>query len=78
MMADNVTDFSWTNKDAVAVRQQDAIAIYENPDGDMVIRRRRDWNEEDDVWIVIARDQVRTVMQAMEKVLADLEADGDE
>jgi hypothetical protein len=43
----------------------------------MVIRRRRDWDEEDDVWIVIARDQVRTVMRAMEKVLADLEADGD-
>jgi hypothetical protein len=44
----------------------------------MVIRRRRDWDEDDDVWIVIARDQVRTVMKAMEKVLADLEAEGEE
>jgi hypothetical protein len=57
------------------VRQQDALDIYGNPDGNMVIRRQREWNEDDDVWVVIARDKVRTVMQAMEKVLADLEAD---
>jgi bifunctional DNA-binding transcriptional regulator/antitoxin component of YhaV-PrlF toxin-antitoxin module len=41
----------------------------------MVVRRRRDWNEDDDVWIVVARDQVRTVISAMEKVLIELEAD---
>lgn len=74
-MADNGTDFSWNNSDAIAVRQQDAIAVYANPDGDMVVRRRRDWNEDDDVWIVVARDQVRTVISAMEKVLIELEAD---
>jgi hypothetical protein len=76
-MADNGTDFTWT-KDVIAVKQQDAIAVYGNPDGDMVIRRRRDWNEDEDVWIVVARDQVRTVMAAMKKVLTDLETDGDE
>ena len=30
-MADNGTDFSWNNSDAIAVRQQDAIAVYANP-----------------------------------------------
>jgi hypothetical protein len=77
-MADNGADFSWSNTESVVVRQQDAIAVYGNPDGDMVIRRQRDWNEDDDAWIVIARDQVRTVMKAMEKVLADLETEGEE
>ena len=41
----------------------------------MVVRRRRDWNEDDDVWIVVARDQVSMVISAMEKVLIELEAD---
>jgi hypothetical protein len=42
----------------------------------MVIWRRREWNEDDDVWMVIGRDQVRTVMAAMTKT--DLEAESDE
>ncbi|MDI3564213.1 hypothetical protein [Bradyrhizobium sp. Arg816] len=48
-MNDDNEDFSWRDTDAVAVRQQDAIAVYSNPDGDLVIRRRRAWDEDDDV-----------------------------
>jgi len=66
-------DFSWQDTDAVAVRQQDAIAIYSNPDGDLVIRRRRAWDEEDDVWIVVAQTQIRTVIDAMGKVLKEVQ-----
>lgn len=64
-------DFSWRDTDAVAVRQQDAIAVYSNPDGDPVIRRRRAWDEEDDVCIVVAQTQIRTIIDAMEKVLKE-------
>jgi hypothetical protein len=66
-------DFSWRDADSVVVRQQDAIAVYSNPDGDLVIRRRRAWDEDDDVWIVVAQTQIRTVIEAMEKVLKDVQ-----
>jgi hypothetical protein len=67
-------DFSWRETDAVVVRQQDASAVYSNPDGDLVIRRRRSWDEDEDVWIVVAQTQIRTVIGAMEKVLKDVQS----
>lgn len=73
-MNDNTEDFSWRDTDAVVVRQQDAIAVYSNPDGDLVIRRRRAWDEEDDVWIVVAQTQIRSVIDAMEKVLKEVQS----
>jgi hypothetical protein len=66
-------DFNWRDTDAVVVRQQDAIAVYGNPAGDLVIRRRQAWDENEDVWIVVARTQVRTVIAAMERVLKEIE-----
>jgi hypothetical protein len=74
-MADTGTDFSWTDTDSVVVRQQAAVAVYENPDGDVVIRRQRDWNENEDVFVVIPRDQVRTVIKAIERVRSNETAD---
>jgi hypothetical protein len=68
-MTDDSGDFSWRETDAMVVRQQDAIAVYSNPDGDLVIRRRQAWDEDEDVWIVVAQTQIRTVIDAMEKVL---------
>lgn len=73
IMNDDSADFSWRDTDAVVVRQQDAIAVYSNPDGDLVIRRRRAWDEDDDVWIVVAQTQIRTVIDAMEKVLTEVQ-----
>ncbi len=73
-MSDDSQDFSWRDADAVVVRQQDAIAVYSNPDGDLVIRRRQAWNEDEDVWIVVAQAQIRTVIDAMEKVLTEVQS----
>jgi hypothetical protein len=39
-------EFSWSDTDSVVVRQQDAIAIYSNPNDDLVVRRRQAWNLE--------------------------------
>jgi hypothetical protein len=73
-MNDDNDDFSWRETDAVVVRQQDAIAVYSNPDGDLVIRRRRAWDEDNDVWIVVAQTQIRTVIDAMERVLKEVQS----
>jgi hypothetical protein len=72
-MSDDSADFSWRETDAVVVRQQEAIAVYCNPDGDLVIRRRQAWDENEDVWIVVAQTQIRTVIDAMEKVLKEVQ-----
>jgi hypothetical protein len=34
------------------------------------------WNEDEDVWIVISKTQVRTVIAAMERVLKQIETQG--
>ena len=57
----------------MVVRQQDAIAVYGNPDGDLVIRRRQAWDEDEDVWIVVAKTQIQTVIDAMTKVLKEVQ-----
>jgi hypothetical protein len=73
MADDDSEDFKWNDTESVVVRQQDAIAVYPNPAGDLVIRRRQAWNEDEDVWIVISAAQVRNVIGAMERVLKEIE-----
>jgi hypothetical protein len=73
-MSNENEEFSWRDTDSVVVRQQDAIAVYSNPDGDLVIRRRQAWDENDDVWIVVAQTQIRTVIDAMERVLKEVQS----
>jgi hypothetical protein len=64
-------DFDWSDRDCVVVKSQDAVAVYANNDGDLVIRRERSWNEEDDTLIVISRQHVRRIIEAMERVLKE-------
>jgi hypothetical protein len=66
-------DFSWNDTEALVVRQQDAIAVYANPAGDLVIRRRQAWDENEDVWILISQSQVQTVVEAMQRVLKEVQ-----
>jgi hypothetical protein len=64
-------DFSWSDKESVVVHPQDAIAVYANGNNDIVIRRERAWNEEEDSFIVISRQHARTVVEAIERVLKE-------
>jgi hypothetical protein len=73
MMANNGTDFDWNNKADVAVGQQDTIAVYSNDNGDLVIRRQKDWNEEDDTFVV-APAYVRQLIEAMERTFKEIQS----
>jgi hypothetical protein len=68
-------EFDWGDKESVVVKSQDAIAVYANPDGDIVIRRQQSWQDNEDVWIVVSRGQVRRVIEALEKVLRETTED---
>ncbi|WP_407122694.1 hypothetical protein [Bradyrhizobium sp. STM 3561] len=71
-MEDDGVNFSWNDDDgAVVVQHQDAIAVYSNPRGDVVIRRQHRWDEDEDTVIVITRSQAPAVIKAIEKVLAE-------
>ena len=56
-------DFDWSIKEIVVVPQVDAIAVYENPDGDIVIRQRDDYN--DDPFVCIPRSSLESVITAL-------------
>jgi len=64
--------FPWqTNKELIVVpeRHQQAIAIFENGDGDIVIRQERDLYQEDDDIIVVRRDNLVTVVDTLESFI---------
>ena len=57
--------FDWNEDDSVVLRPQQAIAIYRNPSDGLVIRRERDWSEEEDTYIVIAPENVDAVLDRL-------------
>jgi hypothetical protein len=62
-------DFDWDDGSAVILREQPATAIYVNPTGALVIRQQRSWDQDEDTWIVIQRENVRLVALQMLAVL---------
>jgi hypothetical protein len=52
------SDFDWIDEETLVLRRQRAVALYRLPDGGLVIRQERDWNEEDDTCIVISPENV--------------------
>jgi hypothetical protein len=58
-LTDDWRDFDWRDDDSIILRAQNAIAIYINGQGALVIRRQQDWpNEDEDTIIVISPDNI--------------------
>jgi hypothetical protein len=49
----------------IAVREQPALAVYLNNYGQVTLRRERSWDEEDDCFIQITKENVLTVVRAI-------------
>jgi hypothetical protein len=58
-------DFNWSRDADVVVHSQDAIAVYPNKHGAVVVRCERTWDEERDPTIIIAREHVIRIVQAI-------------
>jgi len=56
-------DFRWYDNDSVVLPQQSAMAVYQNLDGDLVIRQQQ-WPDED-VRIVIKRGNEQRFLDAL-------------
>jgi hypothetical protein len=52
-------EFDWFNDQAIILREQRQVAIYRNRMDGLVMRQERDWHEDEDVFIVIAPENVR-------------------
>ena len=66
------TEFSWSDNEAVAVQSVKGIAVYTNPNGEIVIRQENDgalWDH--DPFIVIPRERVADVINALQKEVED-------
>lgn len=57
-------NFNWNNNESVVVEPMEAIAVYTNPKGDIVIRQQRGYPDED-VFVVIPRSRVEDVVTAL-------------
>lgn len=58
-------DFDWNDSDAVVIAHQGQVAVYLNPDGDVVVRQEGDWWRKDDAWIVVQPDKARRLCEAI-------------
>ena len=57
-------DFSWNDSEKVVVEQVNAIAVYTNPKGNIVVRQQGS-SGEDDQFIRIPRHAVDSVIAAL-------------
>jgi hypothetical protein len=49
-------DFNWNTDDAVILREQRATAVYHNKIGELIVRQKAGWDEEEDTFIFITED----------------------
>lgn len=63
--------FDWSKDESVVVPSSDAVAVYVNPRDEIVIRRERRWDEDEDTFILLPRDGARALIKRLEKILAE-------
>jgi hypothetical protein len=46
-------DFDWNNDDAVILKEQRATAVYHNRLGELIIRQKAAWNDDEDAFLYV-------------------------
>ena len=64
----HTNDFSWSDPRSIVVKRVDAIAVYKNNDGDLVIRQENPTGQEDRM-VVVPAQYAYTVLEAMQQQL---------
>ena len=61
--------WDWSDDaDDVIVPEQPAVACYTNPAGDVVLRQRGAWNDDEDAWIWFSPEHARAIATAILQV----------
>jgi hypothetical protein len=61
-------DFSWSDEALIVVKRVDAIAVYKNPQGDIVIRQESRSDGDDNIVLVPAQ-YAYTVVESIQRLL---------
>ena len=62
--------FSWDElEDDLAIKEQRAVAVYENPRGDTVIRQAADQTPDDDHLVIVNRNNLAAFVGALQRHL---------
>ena len=62
-----MTDFKWNEDiDNVVFETVQGVAVYTNPDGDLVIRQQASPLDDEDQIVIVPRDRVETLIFAIE------------
>ena len=62
------SDFSWSDEALVVVRRVDAIAVYKNPEGDIVVRQERRSGGDDNV-VVVPAQYAYSLVESIQRML---------
>ena len=61
-------DFSWSDESLIVVKRVDAIAVYKNPQGDIVVRQESRGGDEDNI-IIVPAQYAYTLVESMQRLL---------
>ena len=62
-----MTDFKWNEDiDNVVFKSVQGVAVYSNPDGDIVIRQQAGPMDDEDQIVIVPRDRVETLIFSIE------------
>jgi hypothetical protein len=66
---DDPNKFDWLrDHELVVVRQQSAIAVYTNGNDDVVIRQEGQYGYDDDVWILVSRQNLAPLIRRLQRL----------
>jgi hypothetical protein len=68
IMAESQDEFSWSDETLVVVKRVDAIAVYRNPEGDIIVRQERRGGEEDNV-VIVPGQYAYTLVESIQRLL---------
>lgn len=57
-------EFNWNEDDSIVIRKMDAVAVYQNPHGQIVIRQENEYGDGDSM-IVLNVDGARILAAAL-------------
>ena len=60
------SEFNWNENDSIVIRKMDAVAVYQNPHGQIVIRQENEYGDGDSI-IVVNLDGARILAAALVK-----------
>jgi hypothetical protein len=58
-------EFDWNTDPSIVLHEQRRTAVYFNPGGSLVIRQQKDWDEEQDPFLLIAPENAVKFLDAV-------------